>query len=85
MKLIYQASNTIEAHMILNLLEQAELRARIDGDYLQGGIGELQAVGGIRVMVAENDYADAHEIFSGAAKTAADDATVAWFSRHLLN
>jgi hypothetical protein len=71
--------------MIVNLLEQAELRARVDGDYLQGGIGELQAVGGIRVMVAENDYADAQEIFSGAAKTAADDATVARFSRHLLN
>ena len=48
--------------MILNLLEQAGLSARIDGEYLQGGIGELQAIGVVRVMVEENNYADASEI-----------------------
>lgn len=62
MKLIYEASNIIEAHLILNLLEQAELVARIDGEYLQGGIGELQAIGGIRVMVQESDFSQAQDI-----------------------
>ena len=62
MKLLYQASNTVEAHMILNLLEQAGLSVRIDGEYLQGGIGELQAIGVVRVMVEENHYADANEV-----------------------
>jgi Putative prokaryotic signal transducing protein len=56
MRLIYEAPNTVEAHMILNLLEQAGLSARIDGEYLQGGIGELQVVGVVRVMVEEYDY-----------------------------
>jgi len=56
MKLLYEAANTIEAHMILGLLEQAGLTARIDGEYLQGGIGELQAIGVVRVMINEGDH-----------------------------
>jgi hypothetical protein len=62
MKLLYEASNTVEAHMILNLLEQAGLSARIDGEYLQGGVGELQATGIVRVMVEEFDYPEAKKI-----------------------
>jgi hypothetical protein len=62
MKLIYEASNTIEAHMILNLLEQAGISGRIDGEYLQGGIGELQAGGFARVMVDDSDYDAANGI-----------------------
>lgn len=62
MKLLYEAQNSIEAHMILNMLEQAGLSGRIDGEYLQGGVGELQAMGIVRVMVEESDYARAREI-----------------------
>lgn len=62
MKLLYEASNTVEAHMILNLIEQYGLSARIDGEYLQGGVGDLQAVGIIRVMIEEEDYAEAKAI-----------------------
>ncbi|MFT6350374.1 MAG: hypothetical protein ACJAYB_003422 [Psychromonas sp.] len=62
MKLLYEAQNTVEAHMILNLLEQSDLSARIDGEYLQGGIGELQAIGIVRVMVEEKDYLEAKRI-----------------------
>jgi len=59
MKLLYEASNAVEAHMILNLLEQSGLSARIDGEFLQGGIGDLQVTGLVRVMVDENDYQQA--------------------------
>ncbi|MBQ0798178.1 MAG: DUF2007 domain-containing protein [Porticoccaceae bacterium] len=62
MKLVYQAANSIEAHMILHQLEQAGLSGRIDGEFLQGGVGELQASGIIRVMVEESDYAAAKAI-----------------------
>lgn len=62
MKKVYEAQNSLEAHMILNMLEQAGLNARIDGEYLQGGIGELPAIGVVRVMVDERDYADARAI-----------------------
>jgi len=62
MKKLYDASNSIEAHMILNMLEQAGYSGRIDGEFLQGGIGELPAVGVVRVMVKESDYLDAKAI-----------------------
>lgn len=62
MKLLYEASNSLEAHMILNLLEQVGLSGRIDGELLQGGMGELPASGLVRIMVAETDYTQARQI-----------------------
>lgn len=56
MKTLYEAQNGLEAHMIVDLLEQAHLHARVDGEFLQGGVGEIQAAGIVRVMVAEDDY-----------------------------
>ena len=60
--LLYQAANTIEAKMIVDVLAQAGIAARIQGEYLQGGIGELQALGVVRVMVAEADYDSARQV-----------------------
>jgi hypothetical protein len=56
MKTLYQASNSLEAHMIQDLLKMEGIAARIDGEYLQGGMGELPAAGLVRVMVDEQDY-----------------------------
>jgi hypothetical protein len=62
MKSVFDANTGLEAHMILNLLEQHRITGRIDGEYLQGGIGELQAMGFVRVMVAEENYEQAKQI-----------------------
>ncbi len=62
MKTIYEASNSIEAHMIKHLLELEDISTQINGEYLQGGIGELQASGLVRVLVDENDYIKAKDI-----------------------
>ncbi|WNO08010.1 DUF2007 domain-containing protein [Teredinibacter sp. KSP-S5-2] len=62
MKLLYEAANTIEAHIIADLLEEEGLSPRIDGEYLQGGVGELQAIGVVRIMIQESDYAVAKKI-----------------------
>jgi len=50
--------------MILNLLQIAGLNCRIDGEYLQGGAGELQAMNMVRVLVDESDYKKAREIIN---------------------
>lgn len=62
MRLVYEASNSLEAHMILNLIENAGLIGRIDGELLQGGAGDLQAGGVVRVMVDDSHYSDARII-----------------------
>lgn len=62
MKSVFEASSGLDAHMILNLLEQRGIGGRIEGEYLQGGIGELQAMGFVRVLVADEDYDEARRI-----------------------
>jgi hypothetical protein len=62
MRSVFEASSGLDAHMILNLLEQRGIAGRVEGEYLQGGIGELQAMGFVRVLVAEEDYAAARQI-----------------------
>jgi hypothetical protein len=62
MKTLYEAANGVEAHMILNLLQQQEINGQVVGEFLQGGVGELPATGLVRVMVAETDYAAAKQI-----------------------
>ena len=62
MKSVFEASSGLDAHMILNLLEQRGIAGRIEGEYLQGGIGELAAIGFVRVLVAEENYVAAMQI-----------------------
>lgn len=62
MKCIFEASSGLEAHMISNLLQQVGILTRIDGEYLQGGVGELQAMGFVRVLVDDADYTNAQQV-----------------------
>jgi len=62
MKSVYEASNSVEAYMILDLLNMSGISGRVDGEYLQGAVGELPAIGLVRVMVNESDYAAAKKI-----------------------
>lgn len=58
MKPVYDAANAIEAHMIVHLLGQAGIYGRVEGEHLQGAMGELPAAGIIRVCV-NTDAVDA--------------------------
>lgn len=62
MQTIYQASNGVEAHMLKNMLEQEDIPAFIEGEYLQGGVGDLPAHNLVRLVVAEADAERAKEI-----------------------
>ena len=62
MKCIFEASSGLEAHMVSNLLQQVGIVSRIDGEYLQGGAGELQAMNMVRVLVEDADYLQAQEV-----------------------
>ena len=62
MMVVYHASNSIEAYLIKNLLEQQEIPAYVFGDYLQGGVGEIPAIGLVTVNVSDSDFTRAKEI-----------------------
>lgn len=59
---VYNASNSIEAYLIKNLLEQQEIPAYVFGDYLQGGVGDIPVIGLVTVNVSDSDYTNAKEI-----------------------
>lgn len=62
MKTVYEASNAVEAHMIADLLQQEGIAAHVQGEHLQGAIGELPAAGLVRLMVDESEYEKARRL-----------------------
>ncbi len=62
MKIVYEAPTVLDAHMILNLLQQEEIEGRVEGGYLQGGAGELQAINLVRVEVPDEHVEAARKI-----------------------
>lgn len=64
MDTVFHASTSLEAHLVQQLLERAGIPARIDGEFLQGGAGELPPGNLIRVRVEPKRVAEAREIIS---------------------
>ncbi len=59
---VFDALDSIEAHSIKIHLIGNGIEARVGGDYLQGAMGELPALGMVRVFVAEADAVRAKKI-----------------------
>ena len=64
MKTVFDANNSLEAHLVLGLLKQVGIDGIVSGEYLQGAMGELPAFGLVKVLVAEQDYRRASEIIA---------------------
>ena len=62
MKIVFDASNSLQAHLIKGVLNMHEIEAFIQGEYLQGGTGELPMTGLIKVCVADDDYIQAQTL-----------------------
>lgn len=72
METVFTADNGFEAHHILNLLNQAGIEGRVEGEYLQGAFGELPpAMGMVRVLVDELDVEAANQIVADWAASQA--------------
>lgn len=64
MEKVFEASGTLDAHLIRDLLERAGVPSRIDGEFLTGGIGELPVGNLVAVSVAPEHVAEAREIIA---------------------
>jgi len=62
MKKVYDADSVVEAHMVVNLLEQAGITGHLEGEYLQSGVGELPAGHSVGVCVNSDDVPAAREV-----------------------
>lgn len=72
MKTVYDANTALDAHMIKGLLEQSRIHAFVDGEYLQGGVGDLQTFGLVKVRVHDEDYDAARAIVEAWEQADAD-------------
>ncbi|MFV1920985.1 MAG: DUF2007 domain-containing protein [Methylotenera sp.] len=59
---IYHAANSLDAYMIKGLLEQYGIQAYVQGEYLQGGIGELPTFGLVSVTIDDEHQLEAKKI-----------------------
>ncbi|HIE54683.1 MAG TPA: DUF2007 domain-containing protein [Chromatiaceae bacterium] len=59
---VFHPLNAIEAHLVKILLIGEGIEPRVIGDHLQGAMGELPALGTMRVQVCETDERRARAI-----------------------
>ncbi len=57
MKIIYQARDIIEAHIVAGMLNANGIETHVGGYYLQGGIGDVAVFDFANVQVADEDVA----------------------------
>ena len=59
---IYRGSDYFEAQLLRDLIEQEGLQVFLQGAALQGGLGELAAIGHLSIMVNDLDQSRARDI-----------------------
>ncbi len=64
MIIVYEANSTIDANIVQDILAMQGIESHIMGGLLQGGIGELQPFGLIKVMADNSDYEAARKIIA---------------------
>lgn len=64
MIIIYHAANSLDANMIKGLLAQYDIPSYIQGELLQGGMGELPMADLVTVSVANEHEVEARKIVS---------------------
>ena len=62
MRVVYEAENLIDAHLVKGVLEHAGLHVFVRGEYLTGALGDLPMMGLVAVCVSDSDYDVAERI-----------------------
>lgn len=62
LKTLYEASNAVEAQMLVDLLKQQGFAAQVQGAHLPGAMGELPLGGLVRLVIAAEDHARARAV-----------------------
>ena len=79
MRVVYEAENIIDAHLVKGLLEQQGIPAFVKGEYLTGAVGDLPTMGLVAVCVPESEFPEAEAVVRGfAAERARPIADPGW-------
>jgi len=72
---VYECTLAVEAHMVCDLLSQAGISARVEGEFLQSGGGELPLGNLVKVRVDPSRAAEAREVIADWEKLQASDTS----------
>jgi hypothetical protein len=61
---VYECNLAVEAHMVCDLLSQAGISARVDGEFLQSAAGEIPLGNTVKVRVDPARAAEAREVIA---------------------
>ena len=56
MRVVYDAQDLFDAHLVRGALEAQGIRAWVNGEFLTGAIGQLPVSGLLSVMVSDMDW-----------------------------
>ena len=73
MKVVYEAANLIDAHLVRHALEAVEIPVFLRGEQLLGGMGELPLFGVIAVCVPDAVWPEARDVVDALALGGAPD------------
>jgi hypothetical protein len=59
---IFRTSDYVEAQLVAGLLRERGIKVFVQGELLQGGIGDLPVTGHLAIMVEEDDRSAARRI-----------------------
>lgn len=62
MRIVFHAANSLDAHMVKDVLAMQGIQAFITGEHLQSGVGTLPAFDLVKIMVDDASYVAAKEI-----------------------
>jgi putative signal transducing protein len=61
---VFECTLAVEAHMVCDLLSQAGISARVDGEFLQSAMGEIPLGNAVKVRVDPARAAEAREVIA---------------------
>lgn len=62
MRIVFDAANSLQAHMIKGVLNMFGIEAFVQGEHLQSGAGELPISGCVKVSVENDDYLKSRDV-----------------------
>ena len=77
MRVVYDAENLLDAHLVKHALESAGIPAFVRGEYLTGAMGELPMHGLLQVCVPDLAWAEADACVQELAQWRLDASTEA--------
>ena len=72
MRIAYRAESLIDAHLVKDALERAEIPAFVSGEYLTGAVGQLPALDYVAVLVPEASLPMAEQVVREVEATLAE-------------